>query len=178
MPTLEPRLAAGLLRLSGVVGAVGAVFLVLMYAAFAAGARTAGLTLGWINDVSAIVTLPLALPGVLALHARLRPTAGPSSDALLLLGIGAGGSIVVLQVLLVSGVVTFEQQIVPVSIAFIVIGLWFILYGRATDRAGLTRRGTRLGVAGATYFGYPLWAFGLAREVETASAASSTPTAA
>ena len=102
---LDPRLAALGLRASGVVGAVGLAFLVGMFASFAAGARSTGMTLGWINDVTGVITLPLALPGVLVLHQRMRARAGAKGDALLLVGIGAGGTIVALQLLLVSGVV-------------------------------------------------------------------------
>ena len=96
----DQRLAAASLRVSGVVGGIGLAFLVGMFAAFAAGARSTGMTLGWINDFTGVVTLPIALPGILALHARVRPHAGPASNGLLLVGRGAGGTIVVLQVLL------------------------------------------------------------------------------
>lgn len=165
-PAPDPRLAAASLRASGIVGGIGLVFLVGMFAAFAAGARSLGMTLGWVNDVTGVVTLPLAVPGVLALHSRVRRQAGPQADALLVVGIAAGGSIVVLQVLLVSGVVTFEQQIGPVSLAFLVLGAWFVLWGRLASRAGVIRGGARLGLLAASYVGYPVWAFRLARAVE------------
>lgn len=165
-PTIDPRLAGASLRASGVIGGVGLAFLAGMFAAFAAGARSTGMALGFVNDLTGVVTLPLALPGVLALHRRVRATAGPGADALLLVGIGAGGAIVGLQVLLVTEAVTFEQQIGPVSIAFLVLGAWFVAYGRVASRAGLFPDGARLGLAAAAYAGYPLWAFRLARAVE------------
>ena len=59
----DPRLAAASLRASGIVGGIGLAFLVGMFAAFAAGARSTGMTLGLINDITGVVTLPLALPG-------------------------------------------------------------------------------------------------------------------
>lgn len=163
----DPRLAAASLRVSGVVGGIGLAFLVGMFAAFAAGARSTGMTLGWINDVTGIVTLPIALPGILALHRRVRPHAGPAADALLVVGIAAGGSIVVLQVLLVGGVLTFEEQIGPVSLAFLVLAVWFVLGGRMAASAGVLPGGTRLGLIAATYAGYPVWAFRVARTLET-----------
>jgi len=162
----DPRLAAAGLRASGIIGGIGLAFLAGMFAAFAAGARSTGMTLGFINDVTGVITLPLALPGVLALHRRVRPGAGPGADALLLVGIGAGGTIVLLQGLLVGEVLTFEQTIGPVSLAFLVLGAWFILYGRVAARAGVVPGGTRLGLLAATYAGYPVWAFRLARAVE------------
>jgi hypothetical protein len=160
------RLAGASLRASGIVGGIGVAFLVGMYAAFAAGARSTGMTLGWINDVTGVITLPIALPGILELHARVRPQGGAGADALLLVGIGAGGTIVVLQVLLVGGVVTFEQQIGPVSLAFLVLGTWFVLYGRLASRIGALPGGARLGLLAASYAGYPVWAFGVARALE------------
>lgn len=163
---LDPRLAALGLRASGVVGAVGLAFLVGMFAAFAGGARSTGMTLGWINDVTGVITLPLALPGVLVLHGRMRERAGAKGDALLIVGIGAGGTIVVLQALLVAGVVTFEQQIGYVSLAFLVLAVWFVLHGRELARNGISPGSARLGLVAATYAGYPVWAFRLARAVE------------
>lgn len=162
----DPRLAGASLRASGIVGGIGLVFLIGMFAAFAAGARSLGMTLGWVNDVTGVVTLPLALPGVLALHRRMRPAAGPGADALLVVGIGAGGTIVVLQVLLVAGVVTFEQQIGAVSLAFLVLAVWFVLFGRMAARHGVAPGGARLGLVAASYAGYPVWAFRMARAAE------------
>ena len=175
---VDPRLAGASLRASGIIGGIGLAFLIGMFAAFAAGARSLGMTLGWVNDVTGIVTLPLALPGILALHARVRPQAGAGADALLLVGIGAGGTIVVLQVLLVSGAVPFEQQIGPVSLAFLVLGVWFVLYGRLAARSGFFPHGTRLGVIAASYAGYPVWAFRLARALEGVDAVAAAPVAA
>jgi hypothetical protein len=171
----DPRLAAAGLRASGIVGGVGLVFLVGMFAAFAAGARSLGMTLGWINDVTGVITLPLALPGVLALHRRLRPRANAEADALLLVGIGAGGTIVVLQLLLVAGVVTFEKQIGPVSLAFLVLAVFFVLFGRLATRHGVAPGGARLGLVAASYAGYPVWAFRLARAVEVGAVALEEP---
>ena len=171
----DPRLAGASLRASGIIGGIGLAFLIGMFAAFAAGARSLGMTLGWVNDITGVITLPMALPGVLALHARVRPQAGPAADALLLVGVGAGGTIVVLQALLVSGVVTFEEQIGPVSLAFLVLAAWFVLYGRLASRCGVVRDGTRLGVLAATYAGYPVWAFRIARALETSDVPGARP---
>ncbi|HEY3335354.1 MAG TPA: hypothetical protein VGK16_09000 [Candidatus Limnocylindrales bacterium] len=165
-PGPDPLLAASAMRASGIVGGIGLVFLVGMYTAFAAGARSLGMTLGFVNDLTGVITLPMALPGVLALHARVRPYAGRPADALLVVGIGAGGAIVVLQVLLVTKALTFEEQIGPVSAAFLVLGAWFVLSGRLAARAGVLPGGTRLGVLAASYAGYPVWAFRIARALE------------
>jgi hypothetical protein len=166
-PLLDPRVTAPALRVSGVIGAIGLGFLLAMYAAFAAGARSAGMTLGWINDVTGVVTLPLALPAMLALHGRIRPHAGRGGDALLALGIGSAGAISVLQLLLVTGVLTFEEEIGPVMVAYLGLGAWFVMTGRIAQRHGILPGGTRLGAFAAVYAGYPIWAFRLARALET-----------
>ena len=159
----QPAVVATSLQASGVIGGVGLVFLIGMFAAFAAGQQSLGMRLGFVNDVTGVVTLPLAAPAMLVLHDRLRPTAGRPGDVLLVVAIGATIAIVVLQLLLVTRVVTFEQQIGPVSLAFLALAAWFIATGRLASRAGILRHGTALGVSAAAYAGYPLWAFRLAR---------------
>jgi hypothetical protein len=103
---------------------------------------------------------------MLALHARLRPTAGPSGDVLLVMGVSSAGAISILQLLLVTGRLTFEEEIGPVSIAFLVLAVWFVASGRLASKAGVLPDGTRLGVLAATYVGYPVWASRLARALE------------
>jgi hypothetical protein len=165
-PFRGAHVVATLLRASGVIGGVGVVFLIGMFAAFAAGARPAGMALGWVNDVTGVVTLPLALPGMLALHSRIRPHARRTGDALLVLGVGSSGAISVLQLLLVTGVLTFEEEIGPVTVAYLGLGAWVVLTGRIAQRAGIVPGGTRLGVLAAAYAGYPVWAFRVARMLD------------
>ena len=80
-----------------------------------------------------------------------------------------------LQVLLVGEVLTFEEQIGPVSLAFLVLAAWFVLYGRLAARAGVLPGGTRLGLIGASYAGYPVWAFRVARAIEVGPALAHEP---
>jgi hypothetical protein len=158
--------AAALLRTSGVIGAVGVVTLLAMYAGFAVGARETAMRIGWVNDVTGVITLPLAIPGIVALHARLRPEAGRTGDVLLIVAIGATGVIAALQLLLVIGALPFEQQIGPVAAAFLVMAAYFVLIGRIATRAGLLSNGAILGLSAGLYVGYPLWTFRIAKVVE------------
>ena len=73
--------------------------------------------------------------------------------------IPAIAAMTVLQWQLVVGGLTFEQQIVPVSVAFLVLGGWFVLSGYIG--AGLLPYGVGTGVLAALYIGYPLLAFRL-----------------
>ena len=91
------------------------------------------------------------------LHAR-RPGLTTASGLLALAAIAA---ITVLQWQLVVGGLTFEQQIGAVSVAFLVLGGWFVLSGYIG--AGLLPYGVGTGVLAALYIGYPLLAFRLGR---------------
>ena len=135
-----------------------------MFAAFAAGQQSLGMRLGFINDLTGVVTLPLAVPAMVVLHDRLRPTAGRSGDALLVLAIGATIAIVLLQLLLVTRVPDVRAADRP-GVARVPRARRVVHRDgppRVTG-AGLLPHGTRLGVLAASYAGYPVWAFRLAR---------------
>lgn len=157
------RVAGPLLLVSSILSAVGVAFFILMYASFAAGATSAGMSFGFVNDVLGLVVCVLTMPGVIALH-ELIGVRSPGRDlALRVLGLGSLCAIVILQWLLVTGGLTFEQQIGPVALAYIALGAWFIVTGRMAARRRVLAHGTRLGVLAATYFGYPVWAYRLGR---------------
>ena len=167
-PVPDVRIAVTGLRASGVIGAIGIAFLVGMFAAFAAGAQSTGMALGWVNDVTGVITFPLALPGMFALHARIRPQSGRTGDALLVLAVATIGASSFLQLLLVTGRISFEDEIGPVSVALLLLAVWFVATGRTASKAGVLPNGTRLGILAATYVGYPIWAFRVAAALETA----------
>jgi hypothetical protein len=121
---------AGLTSLSSSAIAAAAVALLLaMYLAFGLGALSAGQRFGAMNDALTLLAYILALPGVLATAAIL-PRGRPR-----LVGLGATVAIAaivaigVLQWQLITGALTFGQQIGPVSVAFLALGAWFILSG-------------------------------------------------
>ncbi len=148
---------------SGVTSAIGIVFLILMFASFGVGARPTGMTFGWINDVLVLVSYLLAAPVVVAIHQRLRIGASPLGRLGLVVGLGAIVAVVVLQWLLVSGGMTFEEQFAPVSVALLLFGAWLVATGAIASSRGILPDGTRLGIAAALYLGYPLWALRVAR---------------
>ena len=143
---------------SGVLAAIGVGFLVAMFVAFAAGATAAGQVFGRVNDVLIMVSYPLVIPAVLALRSLVRPRSPVMSDLAALVGIGAIGAIAVLQALLVVGLLTFEQQVGPVSIALLMLGVSLVVTGHVGRSSGVLPHGFRMGLIGATYVGYPLWA--------------------
>lgn len=156
------------MRLAGVasiassgIAAVAVILLVAMYAAFGIGATSAGQAFGGINDRLSLVAYALAVPGVLATAMALS-IARPLVVGLgTLLALAAIVAVVVLQWQLITGALSFEQQIGPVSLAFLALGVWFVLTGYLG--AGVLPYGVRLGALAALYVGYPFLAFRLGR---------------
>jgi hypothetical protein len=60
---------------------------------------------------------------------------------------------------------TFEQQVVPVSMALLTVGAWMVGTGILARRLGILPHGLRDGLVGALYFGYPVWAISLGRRL-------------
>jgi hypothetical protein len=143
---------------SGVAAAIGIVFLVAMFASFAVGATSSGQAFGRINDVLVMVSYLLAAPSVLALSALLRSGAPVLSSVLTLIGLGAIVAIVALQYQLIVGALTFEGQVGLVSVALLVLGVWFVVTGYLGSASGEFHYGVRMGLIAATYVGYPIWA--------------------
>jgi hypothetical protein len=164
------RFAGRTLIVSGILAAVGVAFLVAMFASFAVGAREAALAFGRVNDVLILVAYLLAAPAVIAVRAILRPQVARAGDVLALVGIAAIAAIVVLQLLLVAGTLTFEEQVGPVSIALLVLGAWFVVAGWLGSASGLLPGGARMGLLAALYVGYPVWALWLGRRLVAGAA--------
>ena len=144
---------------SGIVSIFGIAFLLAFF-----GLRA---PTGTLNDIAVIVQYSLMLPIGFALYQILRPFNSPLSLAALLIGIPGMIAVIILQVLLVSDVIPFSAQIVPVIIAFLVVLVWFVIVGilgRSTERVP---NGMLLHVLAGLYIGYPIWAFSLGRRLRT-----------
>ena len=150
------RLGAWSARVSGTVAAIG---LVLWFARFA----FPGGPVGWLNDVLVMLQYTLALPIALALHTLIRPHHPRLSLAALVVGIAGLLAVVVLQFLLIIRALTFSQQVVPVTIAILVVGVWLVITGHLGRSTGLLPHGLRMSLLAVPYFGYPIWALWLAR---------------
>lgn len=174
-PAVPLRLAAHAAVASAVIGGVGVAFLVGMFTAFAVGARSQALTLGWINDILVLVSYPLVVPAALVIRSHVRPVAPLATDVATAAGLAAVGAIAVLQALLLRGDLTFEEQIGPISIAFLAFGAWLVVIGRLGARSGLLPGGVRMGLLGATYVGYPAWALWAARRLGRATTHPNDP---
>jgi hypothetical protein len=148
---------------SSAIAAVAVVVLIAMFVAFGLGATSTGQKVGWINDVLTLVAYLLALPGVLATAALLRSRRPGFVVIGALVAVASIAVICVLQWQLVTGALTFDQQIGPVSVAFLALGTWFVL--SAYLGAGRLPYGVGIAVLAALYVGYPLLAFRLGRSL-------------
>jgi hypothetical protein len=166
--TLGMRFAGVASLASAAVAAVAVIFLFAMFGAFAIEATSAGRTFGGINDVLILVAYVLAIPGVLATAVMLRSSRPGLVTLGALVALAAIGAIVVLQWQLVTGALTFEQQIGPVSVAFLALGAWFVLSGYLG--AGILTYGVGIGALAALYVGYPVLAFRLGRSLVAGTA--------
>lgn len=153
------RVAAGALLASAPINAVGVTALIAMYVGFAIGERSTAMTLGRTNDILGLIGTALMAPAVIELHALTGPDRRPVRRVLALVGLGAIAAIVWLQFLLVTERMPFEEQIGLVSIAYVVIAVWFVGGGWLASQSGLMPGGTRLGALAATYVGQPWWAY-------------------
>ena len=117
-----------------------------------------------------MVSYALMAPAVLALLLLLRPRAPILSAMVAVVGLLSIAGIVFLQLLLVIGVLTFEQQIGPASAVYIGLAAWFVLTGYLGRVAGVLPNGVRWGILGATYVGYPFWAIWMGRHLDPRSA--------
>jgi hypothetical protein len=113
-----------------------------------------------------LVQYALAVPGVLAIGAALRagsPRVARLGTWLALAGIAV---IVGFQALLVTGVLTFEQEIGPAGLGFLGLGPWMVAAAVAGRRAGVAPVGPGTAIGAALYLGYPVWAYRVGRWME------------
>jgi hypothetical protein len=149
---------------SGVVSLIGIVFLILMFIGFSTNnLRLQGF--GTLNDICVVIQYLLALPITLTLHQSLKSHGLILSRAATLIGIAGIIAVMVLQWLLVSGVLTFEEQIGPVMIALLGVGIWLVITGYLGRLAGNMPRSLLMSVLAAFYLGYPIWAIWLGKRL-------------
>ena len=131
--------------LSGVVGVLAGLFLIGFFTLTSYGVRLAGVSLGTINDVLGAIQFATLAPVAWGLGRRLPATRivrAATGTALI-----AMAGYVVLSVLLVAGVLTFEQQIGPVVATIIAVYAWLLTVNLVGHRTRtLPRAVTRAGV--------------------------------
>ncbi len=147
---------------SAVVGALGVVFLAALYV----GLFTSNMGLqkfGILNDICIIIQYLLALSVVVALHRIVAVHSPRLSTAAMLMGICGIIVVVVFQVLLVVGLMTFRNQVAFASAGLLVIGGWILIIGYQLQATGKLRKVLLVAILGFLYFGYPVWAIAVGR---------------
>lgn len=149
------QIAGWLAVISGAVAAVGVVFFILM--------MTVHGPFGHLNDICVLLQYLVALPLPLVLHERFKDRSPRLSRFAMICGLTGLVATVVLQYLLVAGLLTFEQQVGAVTFAMlVVVGSWLLITAYLGRAAGLSGS-FWAAVPAVLYFGYPIWAFWLAR---------------
>src|SRR3989440_3203527 len=150
---------------SGTVAAVGVLFIIGMFLMFSVNMTSTGEKLGAINDVVILIQYLLALPLTFAVHQLVQARSPVLSIVATLIGVAGMVAIVVLQYLLVTGALTFEQQVGPVSVALLAVAVWLVVSGYLGRSSGQLPRSLLMSILGASYIGYPIWAFWLGRRL-------------
>lgn len=154
------RAAGGFAIVSGIISAVGVVFLITMFVLFANSHQSQGETIGLLNDICVALQYLLTIPIALALYRILSPH-NPSLIRLgTIIGIVAMLIVIALQLALIFGVLTFQQQVVWVSLAMLVgVGSWLVITGLVARSANIFPNSVLMSALAVPYFGYPVWAF-------------------
>ena len=83
----------------------------------------------------------------------------------LLLGVAGMLAVIVLQILLVTGLLPFAQQIGMVIVGFLVVLGWFVIMGYLGRSTNKLPNSMLSHILAGLYFGYPVWAFSLGRRL-------------
>lgn len=160
------RAAGSFAIVSGIISAIGIVMLISMFALFATPRRDLGLVFGSLNDICVALQYLLALPIALAMYRILRPYHPTGIAIATVVGIVSMLVVIALQMALVFGALTFQQQGIWVSLAILVgVGAWLIATGLVARATGRLPGSVVMSAMAVPYFGYPFWAFWLGRRL-------------
>lgn len=122
-------------RLAYANGILGAFAVILIFIFFAVGEP-----FGTLNDITGLLWGLTLAPLMYVFYQRAVPRT-PSSTIAFSAGLIGCAAFIVLQLLLLLRVLTFEQQYAPLTLTYGLIGVWMILVSRAARRAGELARG-------------------------------------
>ncbi len=151
------RLAGWCAYASGIVSIFSIVFFVAFF--------TLGGLFGPLSDIAVTVHYVLMLPIALTLQQLLRPHGPGLSLVGMLIGIVGMLAVIILQILLVAGVLTFGQQIGMLIPAFLVVLAWFVInayLGRSID---VLPNNMLFNVLAGLYIAYPFWGYWVGRRL-------------
>ncbi|MDA0676659.1 MAG: hypothetical protein O2788_01490 [Chloroflexi bacterium] len=150
-----------LLYVTAAISVVALAALVLLYISFAV--PLGDFPYGPTNDVLTLVHYAMLAPIVLAVHGLVKSSDHARARKTLLMGMAGIGFVVLLQLLLVTGVLPFEVQVLLVIPAFLLVLYWYIVAGSLGRESGALRTSRMLDVLAGLYVGYPFWAWRIAK---------------
>jgi hypothetical protein len=156
----------GIAILSGIISAIGVVFMIAMFAFFTTPRQDLALTFGMLNDICVAFQYLLTIPIALALYKILLSYNPALIRAATIVGIGGMLLTFGLQLLLIFGVLTFERQVIWVSLAMILgVGSWLVITGLAARSTGRLPNSVMMSILAVPYIGYPVWAIWLGQRL-------------
>jgi uncharacterized BrkB/YihY/UPF0761 family membrane protein len=160
------RAAGRIAIVGGIVAAIGIVMLIAMFSLFAAQRRELGLIFGMLNDICVALQYLLTIPIAVALYRILLPHNRVWIRVATVVGIASMLTVIALQLALIFKVLTFQQQGVWVSLAILVgVGFWLMTTGLVARATGRFPNSVLMSAVAVPAFGYPFWAFWLARRI-------------
>jgi hypothetical protein len=152
--------AVGILAiLVGIISAIGVALLIAMFALFAAHRTELGNRVGMLNDICVALQYLLTIPIALTLYQILSAYRPSLIRVATILGIAFMLVVFILQLLLIFKVLTFEQQVLWVSLAMIVgVGFWLIVTGLVARSTNRLPNSLLMSILAVPYLGYPVWA--------------------
>ena len=152
--------------ISGIISTIGVVFFMGMLAFFSTTNKESGLTLGMLNDICVALQYLLTIPIALALYQILVAYNPGLIRIATIVGIVTMLIVAVLQLLLIFGVLSFDQQVIWISPAMILgVGSWLVITGLVARSTGRLPNSMLMSILAIPYFGYPVWAFWLGQRL-------------
>jgi hypothetical protein len=160
------RAAGGFATVSSIISAFGTVFLITMFILFGTPHKEKRLAFGLYNDICVAVQYLLTIPIALALYRILSPYNPSLIRIATLIGIVSMLIVIALQLALIFGVLTFQQQGIWVSLAMLAgVGSWLVMTGLIARSTGRLPHSVLMSAIAVPYIGYPVWAFWLGRRL-------------
>lgn len=158
--------AGSLSILIGVISTVGVILLITMFVLFATPNRELALKVGKINDICVALQYLLTIPVALVLHRILLAHNPTLIRFATITGIISMIVVFGLQLMLIFKVLTFERQVVWVSIFMILgVGSWLVMTGIAARSIERLSNSVLMSALAVPYIGYPFWAFWLGKHL-------------
>jgi len=156
------QVAGAIAIVIGIISAVGVALLIAMFVLFATPQKQLGSQVGLLNDICVALQYLLTIPIALALY-RILSTYQPILIRIATI-IGIASMLIVfgLQMLLIFKVLTFERQVLWVTLAMILgVGSWLVVTGLVARSTGRLPNSLLMSFLAVPYLGYPVWAFWL-----------------